>query len=355
MRRCGDGSGMSTELDNFMATMVAAPRQVSPERAAGLVRERYGFETSAARLSGERDENFRLSTPEGTDYVLKIANPAEDAALGALPAAALLHIESVDPGFPCPRVVRDRENNTRVCFTDQEGAKRTACLLTYLPGKLLGGSDRSARQRTACGRIAGRLTRALAGFGHPAAHRAVVWDVRHTSYVTRLLGQLPDLACGEEAAGLLMRIVPVIDARLPQLRAQVVHNDINPLNVLVDPTDATRVSGVIDFGDITHTALIADVAVAAAELIPHDCRDAPEACESVREVARGYHESMPLQAQEVAMLGTLVAARLVMNVVVHEWHVRHNRANDHHAPLAADYIATRLAIAARLPAEGLRL
>ena len=339
-----------------MATMVTAARPVPSERAVALVRECYGFEASAARLSGERDENFRISATDGAEYVLKVANPAEDAGLGELPAAALLHIGRVDPGFPCPRVVRDREDNTRVHFIDQDGVQRTAYLLTYLPGKLLGHSaDRSVQQRIACGRTAGRLARALAGFGHPAAHRAVVWDVRHTSYVTRLLEQLPQLPCRGEAAALLMRIVPVIDAQLPQLRAQVLHNDMNPLNILVEPTDETRVTGVIDFGDITHTALIADVAVAAAELIPGDSRNAGEACESVCDVARGYHEGVPLLPQELAILGTLVAARLVMNVVVHEWHVHHNRANDHHAPLAADYIAARLAIAARLPREDFRL
>lgn len=347
---------MSAELDSFMSTMVASARPVPAERAVALVRERYGFEASAVRLSGERDENFRLSAPHGADYVLKIANPAEDVGPSELPAAALLHIERADPAFPCPRVVRDREGSIRVHFIDEDGAQRAACLLTYLPGRLLGHcADRSARQRTACGAIAGRLTRALAGFEHPAAHRAVVWDVRHTGYVRRLLEQLPDLPCRAQAADLLMRIVPVIDEQLPRLRAQVVHNDMNPLNILVEPTDETRVAGVIDFGDITATALIADVAVAAAELIPADCRDAGKACESVRDVARGYHGNVPLLSQELALLGTLSAARLVMNVVVHEWHVHRNRANDHHAPLAADYIAARLAIAARLPLEDFRL
>jgi hydroxylysine kinase len=342
---------MSSELDDFMATMVTPARPVAAERALALVRERYGVEASPTRLSGERDENFRLRTPHGAEYVLKIANPAENALASELPVAALQHIERVDPDFPCPRVIRDRDNHVRVHFIDQDGLGRSACLLTYLAGRLLGHCERSARQRSACGRVAGRLSRALRAFTHPAAHRAVVWDVRHIGYVQRLLGQLPELPCRTEAAALLRRIVPEIDARLPRQRAQVVHNDMNPLNIVVEPADAASVSGVIDFGDITHTALIADLAVAAAELIPGACRDAVEACESIRDVARAYHESVPLQAEELAMLGTLVAARLVMNVVVHEWHVHHNRSNDHHAPLAADYIATRLAIAARLPED----
>lgn len=346
---------MSADLDTFMATMVAQARSLPIECAVALAREHYGLETRAVRLTGERDENFRLSGADGAEYVLKIANPAEDPAISALPAAALLHIARTDSGFPCPRLVPERTGSTHAHFSDQDGVERMAYVLTYLPGKLLGRTAGSAQQRAACGRVAARLTRALSSFEHPAAHRAVVWDVRHIAYIRRLLAQLPDLPCRHAVADVLARIVPAIEAQLPPLRAQVVHNDMNPLNILVQPSDEARVVGVIDFGDITHTALIADLAVAAAELIPHSCPDAGQARESVLDVATAYHESVPLLPQELALLGALVAARLVMNVVVHEWHVRHNPANDHYAPLDADFIAARLAIAAQLSLEEIRL
>lgn len=334
-----------------MATMVAPSRRVSLAHAVGIVREHYGFEADALRLTGERDENFKITAPGGSQYVLKIASPAEDAIISELAPAALLHIERVDPDFPCPRVVRERAGKPHVHFTDQDGAQRTACLLTYLPGKLLADAARSAQQRAACGRVAARLTCALAGFEHAAAHRAVVWDVRHTAYVWRLLEELPHMPHRERAAEVLRRIVPCIDSRLPRLRRQVVHNDINPLNILVEPANEAHVSGVIDFGDITHTALVADLAVAAAELVPHDCTDAAQAGECVRDVSRGYSASLPLLQHELALLGTLAAARLVMNVVVHEWHVHRNPAGDHYAALDADFIASRLSIAARMPLE----
>jgi hydroxylysine kinase len=342
---------MSQALDNFMATMVAQARPVPIERAIALVREHYGLDASGARLTGERDENFRLRAADGAEYVFKIANPAEPPTVTELPAAALLHIARIDPGFPCPRVVRSCCASTHVRFTDQDGLDRTACLLTYLPGELFGKAPRSARQRAACGRLAGRLTRALAGFEHPAAHRALVWDVRHAAYLRRLLGQLPQLPCRESAAEVLGRIVPAIESQLPHLRQQVVHNDMNPLNILLEAADEPRVSGVIDFGDLTHTALIGDVAVAAAELIPQNCPDGAQARESVRDVALAYNESMPLLPRELALLPALVAARLLMNVVVHEWHVHHNPANDHYAGLDPAFIAARLAIAAQMSVE----
>lgn len=337
-----------------MATMVAPVRPVPLERALALVRERYGFAPRVARLTGERDENFRLTAPDGAEYVLKIANPAENPAETDFQTAALLWIEKTDSALPCPRVVRDRTGGTHVRLVD-EGVERTARLLTYLPGTLLGASARSQRQRAACGRIGARLALALRGFEHPAAERTIVWDVRHTGYMLRLLAELPRFPYHEAAHELLGRLIPRIETQLPQLRQQIVHNDLNPLNILVDPGDEERVSGVIDFGDMTRTALIADVAVTAAELIPPDCADPREACECVRDVAGAYHEDVPLLPAELALLGALTAARLLMMLVIHEWHVQRNPASGHFKPLEADFMRTRLHIADRLLLEEIGL
>jgi hydroxylysine kinase len=200
------------------------------------------------------------------------------------------------------------------------------------------------------------LSNALRGFEHPAAHRALVWDVRHAAYLRRLLEQLADFPHRATAAELLGRIVPRIESELPRLRQQIVHNDMNPLNVLVAPTDEAQVTGIIDFGDLTHTALIADLGVTAAEHIPVDCGpDVELARASILDVALAYHESAPLHEEELALLGTLVAARLAANMVVHEWHVHHNPPGDHYAALDADFIRARLTIARALSQEEFKL
>jgi Ser/Thr protein kinase RdoA (MazF antagonist) len=345
---------MSDDMDAFMATMVSCARILPLERAVSLVREHYGFESRATRLTGERDENFRIAAGGSDDFVLKIAHPAEELAVADLTTAALLHLEREDPNLPCPRVVRTRGGETHTRFTDESGALRTARLLTYLQGRPLGSADGSPRLRTACGRLGGRLSRALRSFSHPAAHRAIVWDVRHAAHYGRLLGQVPGFPFPGEAGAVLERIVPRIESQLPLLRHQIVHNDLNPRNVLVAPTG--EVSGIIDFGDMTYTAVIADVAVTAAELLPEDCSAGNStAVQSIREVANAYHESVPLLPEERALLGTLVAARLVANLVVHEWHLHRNPAGQHYRPLAAAFIHARLQIAAELSNEETRL
>ncbi len=345
---------MSAEIEAFMATMVAASRPVPVERALTLVRERYGFTPQVSRLTGERDENFRLRGKDGAEYVLKIANPAEKPAETDFQTAALLHLESADPELPVPRVVRTHAGAPYVRFTDQAGGERTARLLTYLPGKLLGASHRSSAQRAACGRVGGRLALALRDFRHAAAERAIVWDVRHTGYMRHLLAGMPAFPYRKPSATLLERLVPRIDSELPKLRHQILHNDLNPLNILVDPGDEARVAGVIDFGDMTRAAVIADVGVAAAELIPPDCT-AAAAREAVREVAIAYHACAPLEERELALLGILAAARVLMTVVIHEWHVHHNPASEHYAPLADHTMHARLGIADALAREEIRL
>ena len=338
---------MAEDVGAFMATMMMHTQPLPLERAAGLVRERYGFDARAARLTGERDENFRMSTSDGREFVLKVAHPAESPAVSELTTAALLRLESADASLPVPRVMRDRAGRTEVRFRDERDVERTARLLTYLPGEPLISTAGSRALRAACGRIGGRLTRALRTFTHPAARRAVVWDVRHAGHFAGLLAEIPDFPRPRDASAVLARIVPRIDSQFPRLRQQVVHNDLNPRNILVSA--AGEVSGIIDFGDMTFTAIIADVAVTAAEHIPEDCTaGGATAAQSVGDVANAYHECMPLLPQERAMLGTLVAARLVANVVVHEWHLHHNPAGDHYRPLAADFIRERLAIAAEL-------
>ncbi len=342
-------------LDEFMATMVAQSPPLSSARALELARAAYGLDARATRLTGERDENFRLTVAAGTEYVLKVANPAQSAAVTALPVAALLHVEHRDPTLPCPRVVRSRTGSTEITFLEG-GLPRTACVLTWLPGKLLASSRRSSRQRAACGRIGGRLCNALRGFEHPAAHRAIVWDVLQVGRLGGVLEQVAGFPARGEVVALLELLVPRVESAVPRLRQQIVHNDLNPLNVLVDPADEDCVTGIIDFGDITRTALVADVAVTAAEQIPEGtATDVSAACQAVREVAAAYHESVPLLQPELAILGTLVAARLATILVVHAWHLERNPHGGHYLEHDPQFIRARLQIARALVREELSL
>jgi hydroxylysine kinase len=335
---------LASDLDAFMATMVAASAPVSCDEAEKFVRERYGLDATATRLTGERDENFKLSCSDGRRFVLKIASAAEPPDVTDLPTAALLHVERIDPEFPCPRVLRNLAGLTQSGYRDASGAQRTARILTYLQGKTLRSSLRSRAQRAACGRMAARLGLALRAFSHPAAQRPLVWDLKHLGRTLGLLGELRDFPAKDAVAALISRIDARIRAEFGNLRQQVIHNDMNDMNVLVDPENEDVVVGIIDFGDLVHTALVADVAIVAADQIDAGTG----ARDSISDVVMAYHATAPLLPQELAMLNPLIAGRLLADVVIASWHRRRNPAGTHYADLGRDFVGARVQLAAEV-------
>ena len=336
----------ANDLDAFMATMVAPGDAVSVTTAAALAREEYGLEVTATRLSGERDENFKLTDAQGRLYVLKIANAAEEPVITDLPTAALLHMERVDPQFPCPRVLRNRAGLTQVRYDG-----RTARVLTYLQGKTLRSAEHSAQQRAACGRLAARLGTALRSFTHPAAERFLIWDLRHVGRTITLLDELRDFPLREAIVTLLERIDARIASEFPHLRQQVIHNDLNDMNLLVDPRNEAIVTGVIDFGDLVHTALVADVAIIAADqlAVSQPPRD------TIADIVMAYHDTTPLLPRELAMLNPLIAGRILADVLIASWHRHRNPTGTHYSDLDPSHVRERVQLAAELLSSDFRL
>jgi 4-aminobutyrate aminotransferase-like enzyme len=95
-----------------------------------------------------------------------------------------------------------------------------------------------------------------------------------------------------------------------------VHNDLAPTNVLVD--DAFTVTGITDFGDMTHTALVCDLAVAAADVLS----GREDGLELAAEVVAGYDAVTPLEPGELALVPDLMAGRYAASVLITAWRTR---------------------------------
>jgi 4-aminobutyrate aminotransferase-like enzyme len=101
------------------------------------------------------------------------------------------------------------------------------------------------------------------------------------------------------------------------LRAQVVHGDLNLDNVLLD--ERNRIAGIVDFGDTSYTAQVADFAVGLASLLRG--RPADDVFRAGRIAIDGYSSRIPLEPLELEVLGDLVAARLAAIVTISAWRV----------------------------------
>jgi hydroxylysine kinase len=293
--------------------------------AQRLAAEHYGLPVTAHRLASERDQNFRLITPDSREYVLKIANPAEDRAVTNLQTAALLHLAAADPGLPIPRIFPAQNGAHELAIPVHDGSTRVVRLLSFMPGIPMHAVKGSTAVRRVLGRSAARLANGLRDFYHAGANHKLLWDLQHAAELRPLIDAVPADRRGLVAVCLgnfEARVLPV----LPRLHRQPVHNDLNPHNIVVDAIDHERISGIIDFGDLTLTARINDLAIAAA----HQVADSDDPLGPACELIAAYHAVTPLDPTEVNILFTLMATRMAMTLVISSWQAhRHPENRDH--------------------------
>lgn len=284
------------------ASLSSAPPAFPPHEAARAVLVHYGLTGRLTPLHSERDVNYLLESESAGRFVVKLANPAEPAEVTDMQTRALVHLEPM--GLPVPRVIRSLSGQTGA--TLPQGHLR---LLTYLEGRPMHLAAPSPALQCAMGTMAARLALGLRGFTDPAARHVLQWDIRHAGALRPLLADLPaDLAA--PAAAALARFEAQVLPRLTALRWQVVHNDLNPHNILVDGA-GTGVAGILDFGDMVETPLVCDLAVAASYQV-----DPRAPLDSLTEFAAAYHAALPLTPEEAALILPLTEARWLTTLCI---------------------------------------
>lgn len=302
-----------TSNDPFKVLTTPTPA-IDVEHALHHLREQFGLSGDLKPLTSERDQNFRVTTATDGCFVLKIANSAEDPAVTDLQSAALLHIEKTMPELPVPKVFRtlDGETSSRIDANDRQHVVR---VLSWLDGVPLQQSKRVPGYAKTLGTCLAQMGQALHDFVHPASSYALLWDLKRAASLRDLLDYVENPAlrtiCKERLDVFDATVAPHLDV----VRWQVIHNDLNPSNVLVEANDATAVAGVIDFGDMVRSPLIVDIAVAAAYLL----RDDDDPVEDVLEFAAAYNAVEPLLANEIGLLFDLILTRSTMTVLITHW------------------------------------
>jgi 4-aminobutyrate aminotransferase-like enzyme/Ser/Thr protein kinase RdoA (MazF antagonist) len=290
------------------------PRRATADDAAGLARDLYGLEAGACPLPSEYDDNFRLETADGALRVLKVMHPMRDAGFVDLQCAALGTIAERAPDLPVPAVVPGRSGRPWTAAAMGPGPARLVWMLSYLPGRPIAGiRPVTPGLLEELGAALARLDGALAGFSHPSARRELKWDLARAGWIRDRLGLLGDARHRALVEKVLARYDAEAAPVLPRLRRSVVYGDANEHNVLVriEPGQAPRLAGLIDFGDMLETLTVAEVAVAAA----YAAFGAPDPLEAVRPLLAGYHRHFPLAEEELAVLDILIRTRLAVSVV----------------------------------------
>ena len=301
--------------------------RVSAADAKEILAAHWKIGGSVRPLPGERESNFHVYTDAGAEFVLKVASPLEDAAVIELQVAALDHLARVAPAIPVPRVV-PAADGLRIVPQMLGGEGLTARLLTWLPGRPLAEvAPHTPALLRAIGESLGSVAAALSSFEHPAARRALKWDLAAAGWIADYLDRVTESALRDRVSRVLDQFMTEVRPALATTRASIVHNDANDYNILVafnpaganaaagatarDGAGAMAPAGLIDYGDLLLSHPACDLAIAMA----YAMMGKPDPVTAAAHVVAGYHDAFPLTEPEIALLFPLARTRLAVSLV----------------------------------------
>ena len=219
------------------------------------------------------------------------------------------------------RVIPTLAGSDLLAVEDHDGQTRLVRLVSYLDGiPLVEVKQRPPRLLEEIGATLARLDLALGDFDHPGARRQLMWDLTAMPALGRFAEFVDDPVRRELIERRIERFDQVVSPRLGELEFGVIHNDANDRNLLIRTHDdgSPRLGGIIDFGDLLSTVVIAELAIAVTYLM----LDRDDPLEDAASGIRGFHSVRPLTVPERELLPDFMIARLVSSVLMSA-HGRH--------------------------------
>ncbi|MEV0802031.1 aminotransferase [Kribbella sp. NPDC050281] len=313
-----------TQSFNFFEEAALPAPEITVAQALEYVRETYGIEGEVTELGSQQDANFLVGAA-ATKYVLKVSNAAftrEDLAAQDLAAAQVAQRE---PDIQVPVAVPGADGST-VQRVTLGGRPTYARLVTFVPGDVLSNSSYLAPEVVAAlGDLAARTSRALAGFAGEVPPRSLQWDLRNAAEVVARLADFVTVPGGPDAARAAARTAAkALAPYAGNLPLQAIHGDLTDDNVIatVDADGRRRPVGVIDFGDLTESWSIAELAVTCTSLL-HYSSDPSTMLPAI--VA--YDRIRPISDDGLAALGPLVVLRAAALMVSGQQQTQVDRDN----------------------------
>lgn len=291
--------------------------EMQSDEATQVLATVYGIHGELSRLPSEKDDTFKVVVDGQPQAVIKIANPHDPEDELDLQIKLMQHVEQADPSIPIPHVLTSIDGEVLTTIVDQAGQTRKVWAISFLPGAVLDTFDTDARERELIGRVLGKIRLATVGFDHPKADRMVAWDVAYIDKVGALIEFIHDPREKELVQGVLDRMAE-LKPRVDALRQQVLHNDFSRSNILGDRNSPDFITGIIDFGDCSRTAIAIEVSTAMMHHLPRDMAENPEQdlFDRARDILKGYLAVADLTEEELKLLPHLTMARVAVRCLI---------------------------------------
>ena len=271
-----------------------------------FLRETYNINfDKLVNLPGYDTENF-LGSCNNSKYIIK-KYPYTKHIINQINSEnnLLAHLNLKNSIYPNPI-----KNKNGEYFEIYNSGKNTYVvrLLSFLNGTFLGDINQTKKILESLGSFTAEMNKAILDYEDLyISSRVWQWDIQHIHLNKKFIKDIESFRDRKLVNYFLQQFDEVVIPILPNLRKSIIHNDLNEWNILCNDKG---VSGVIDFGDIAHTQLVNEVAIA----MTYGAYDKHDPITNSSYILSSYHKKLPLNNDEISILYYLITAKLCMSV-----------------------------------------
>jgi 4-aminobutyrate aminotransferase-like enzyme/Ser/Thr protein kinase RdoA (MazF antagonist) len=291
-----------------------------------LLQSVFGFQQiEIKKLDGYANTNYLVKT-DSDKYIFKTYKyNGELLDLVKAENETLLFLQKGDKNkYPKPIQFID---GSYIEILNIAGKKQICRMLTFLEGEFLGDIKPTKKLFQSFGSFLAEMDIKLQSLtNYTIKARQWEWDIQYLDLNKKYISDIPNAKDRNTVRYFFQQFEENVRPILPNLRKQIIHNDANEWNVLVENGE---VSGIIDFGDLAHSLLINELAIA----ITYACYDKENPLEWASIILKAYHSKLPIKENEIKILYYLIAARLSISVC-NSAHSRKTDANNKYASVS---------------------
>lgn len=260
----------------------------------------YGIKNfTAKKLDGYISTNYEIKLENGQKRIFKFYADADEMHFISEENRLLFHVKeqlNFELSFPFA--------NNNGDFITQYADGSFSRLLNYVEGEFFAEAKHTDAVLYQFGKRTAQLNKALANFkSDTIAVRRLHWDLQHAMLNLPKAKFIENPIHKKWISYYFQQFRDEVLPKLPEIRSQIIHNDLSDWNVLLKDED---ISGFIDLGDVAHSSLIHEVCIALTYLMFE--KDDP--LKAATHFLKGYHEVLQLEEKEIELLTILIPTRL---------------------------------------------
>ncbi|WP_299885063.1 aminotransferase class III-fold pyridoxal phosphate-dependent enzyme [uncultured Lacinutrix sp.] len=266
-----------------------------------IIKDWFPFDiVELKKLNGYDNVNYLLKT-NNDKFIFKTYLFSEDILALVEAENSILNAFENNNTFPQPIAFKD---GSFLKIVDINNTKTICRLLTFLDGSFLGDIKHTNNLMESIGAFTAKMDLQLLKLNNYVLKaRQWEWDLQYLELNKKYIEDIPDKGNRNLVLYFFQQYQLNVTPFLAGLRKSIIHNDINEWNVLIKNG---TISGLIDFGDLAHSPLINELAIA----ITYACYDKDNPLEWAIYLIKGYHKTLPLEEKELDILYYLIAGRL---------------------------------------------